>query len=365
MNKKFSFLYSIFLLSIFTAHAQIENVIIITTDGLRWQEVFNGMDTTLANRKRFNEGDSNYLYQNYWAASPQERRKKLMPFLWNYIAEKGSIFGNRIYNNKVDVANSYWFSYPGYSEIFTGYADNAVNSNNHPPNGNINLLEFLNRQSRFKRKTAAFAAWNAFDRILNETRSGFPVINAFDTVSGKITSRQNLINQMLTASYRPWNNEECLDVFTHFAAMEYLKTNKPKVLFIGYGETDEWAHGGKYRSYLDAARQVDAWIGEIWNYVQSDLQYKNKTALFITTDHGRGGGAAKEEWQSHGNNIAGASEIWFAVISPNLKPFGEATTAQQFYAEQFAQTIASLLGVKFTANHPVGEKIILPKIIPR
>jgi hypothetical protein len=48
---------------------------------------------------------------------------------------------------------------------------------------------------------------------------------------------------------------ECLDVFTHCAAIEELNKNKPRVLYIAYGETDEWAHSGKYRSYLDAAHQ--------------------------------------------------------------------------------------------------------------
>lgn len=64
--------------------------------------------------------------------------------------------------------------------------------------------------------------------------------------------------------------------------------NKPRVLYIAYGETDEWAHAGQYRFYLDAAKQVDAWIKKIWEFVQTDPQYKNKTALLITVDHGRG-----------------------------------------------------------------------------
>ena len=65
---------------------------------------------------------------------------------------------------------------------------------------------------------------------------------------------------MMQDSYRPFGNAECLDVFTHYAALEYLKTKKPKVLYISYGETDEWAHHGYYRSYLDAAHLVDKWI---------------------------------------------------------------------------------------------------------
>lgn len=351
--------FSLVLLS-FEGFAQIDNIIIVTTDGLRWQEVFDGVDPALAENRQFNEGDSSYIYKKYWATDGVERRKKLMPFLWTYIADKGSIYGNRKFGNKVDVANPYWFSFPGYSEIFTGYADTLVNSNSHPPNANINVLEFLNRQSRFKGKVAAFGAWNAFDRILNEGRSGIPVINAFDTVPGRLTPRQEIINQMLLASYRPWGDAECLDVFTHFAAMEYLKTQKPKVLFIGYGETDEWAHSGKYRSYLDAANQVDQWIEEIWNYVQSTPQYRNKTALFIATDHGRGD-IVKDEWKHHSNNIAGSSEIWFAVIGPGIKSIGEVKTPGQYYANQFAQTIASLLGVQFKAPQPIGEKISLRK----
>ena len=41
------------------AHAQqAQNIIIVTTDGFRWQDLFKGMDDTIAQQKRFNEGDS-------------------------------------------------------------------------------------------------------------------------------------------------------------------------------------------------------------------------------------------------------------------------------------------------------------------
>jgi bisphosphoglycerate-independent phosphoglycerate mutase (AlkP superfamily) len=161
---------------------------------------------------------------------------------------------------------------------------------------------------------------------------------------------------MLRDSYKPWHEDECLDVFTHYAAMAHLKAKKPKVLYIAYGETDEWAHAGQYRSYLDAAHQVDAWLQQLWNYVQSDPQYKNKTALFITTDHGRGD-AVKAEWTSHGNSIKDASEIWFAVMAPGLPAKSEVKAAQQLYQQQFAQTIAKLLGYTYTAQHPVAGAV--------
>ncbi len=339
------------------AQNKTENIIIITTDGLRWQDVFKGMDSAIANNKKFNQGDSDYIYKTYWSDNESERRKKLMPFLWSTIESKGQIYGNRVLGNKVDNANPYWFSYPGYSEIMTGYADTAINSNSYPPNPNVTVLEFFNTQPKLKGKVAAFGAWNAFDRILNEQRSGVPVISAFDTVGGKSpTDKEKLINAMLKDSHKPWLEDECLDVFTHYAAIEWLETRKPKVLYIAYGETDEWAHAGMHRSYLDAARQVDTWIKQLWDFVQSDPQYRNKTSLFITVDHGRGDGK-KEEWTSHGSSIQDSHEIWFAVLGPDTKATGEVKDNTQLYQKQFAQTMAKILGYIFKADHPIAEEV--------
>lgn len=336
-----------------------ENIIIITTDGFRWQEVFGGMDSAIANNNKFNQYDSAGIFKKYWSGNAETRRRKLLPFLWSTVQANGQVYGNRNFDNKVSNANPYWFSYPGYSEIFTGYPDTAVNSNSYPPNPHTTLLEFLNNQPKYQGKVAAFGAWDAFDRILNEGRSKIPVYSAFDKLGGvNPSANEKLITALSHDSYKPFGEEECLDVFTHYAAMNYLQTKKPKVLYISYGETDEWAHSGRYKDYLNAANQVDKWIQDIWNYVQSDPFYKNKTALFITVDHGRGD-AVKEEWRDHGSDIKDAYQIWFAAIGPGIKPKGEVKAAQQFYQKQFAQTMASLLGLKFAAEHPIGEKIEL------
>ncbi len=349
----------IFCILVISANAQTatRNVIIITTDGVRWQEVFKGMDSALANDNRFNQGDSTYIYNKYWAPTEKERREKLMPFLWSTIADKGQIYGNRELGNKMDNANPFYFSFPGYSELMTGFVDTSINSNGHPPNANENILAFINKHAAFKGKVAAFAAWYAFDRILNEKASKIPVVNAFDPCGGASpTAREKQINAMLRDSYRPWLDDECLDVFTHYESLEWLKTRKPRVLYIAYGETDEWAHSGKYRSYLDATLQVDKWLREIWTFIQNDPQYRNRTTLLITTDHGRGD-AIKEQWTSHGKDIAGAGEIWMAVMGPDSPASGEMKEKTQIYLEQCAQTIAGFLNMTFKTHHPVATQI--------
>ena len=71
---------------------------------------------------------------------------------------------------------------------------------------------------------AAFGAWEAFPFILNEQRSKVPVVAAFEPTGGaKPTANEQLINRMLAQSFRPWGEHECLDVFTHRAAMEHLR----------------------------------------------------------------------------------------------------------------------------------------------
>jgi hypothetical protein len=339
------------------AQSRIKNVFVVVTDGFRWQEMFNGANRELAGNKKFNQVDSNTILKKYWDSNNEVARAKLLPFIWGTIAKKGQIYGNRTAGNLMNTANPYWFSYPGYNEILTGYPDVAVNSNEYKANSNTTVLEYLNKQPGYAGKVAAYASWVAFNRIFNKERAGFPVVAAFQKTGGASpTEKEKLINAMLANSYRPFDDDECLDVFTHYAAMEYIKQHKPRVMFIGYGETDEWAHSGKYYSYLNAANQVDKWLSELWNYIQSDPQYKDQTALIITTDHGRGVGA---EWTDHGEKVGGASQIWCAIMGPGIAAKGAVKQPMQTYQKQIAQTVASLLGTTFKADHPIAEKLDL------
>src|SRR5258706_8810230 len=87
------------------AQPKVENIIIVTTDGFRWQEVFGGMDSAIANNSTFNQRDSAGIYKDYWSPDTAERRKKLLPFLWNTMVPGGQIYGNRKYDCKVDNSN--------------------------------------------------------------------------------------------------------------------------------------------------------------------------------------------------------------------------------------------------------------------
>src|ERR1700744_4149068 len=106
--------------------APAKNLVIFLMDGYRWRELFQGADSSILFDNRYNHTDSVWTVTKYWDKSPEERRRKLMPFVWETIVRKGELLGNRNAGNLVNVENKYWFSYPGRSESFTGYYDSAV-----------------------------------------------------------------------------------------------------------------------------------------------------------------------------------------------------------------------------------------------
>jgi hypothetical protein len=340
-----------------------ENIFIITLDGLRWQELYTGADSALVANKTYVR-DPLGLKKLFWAETPEERRKTLMPFFWTTIAEKGQLFGNRRYGNKVNCSNKMWFSYPGYNEILTGFADDdRIKSNNKIDNPNVTVLEFLNGLEGFKGRVAAFGSWDVFPFIINENRSGIPVNAGFDLASGKdLSSKEVFLNELQQQIPSPWDAVR-LDAFTHHYCKEYLQKNSPRVVFISYGETDDFAHDGKYDAYLKSAHQTDAFIKDLWNWVQSHSDYRDKTTFLITTDHGRGT-QPLDTWKSHGSDISGAGEIWFAAMGPGIAPKGEIKVPAQYYQNQLAKTATSILGVDYRNKQPVGEKVPLTKPTP-
>lgn len=336
----------------FSQTLKTQNVIIVTLDGMRWQEIFGGIDSALMNNAKYSQ-DTAALKNKFWSDNAEERRKKFLPFFWSTIAQQGQLYGNRNKNNFVNITNPYQFSYPGYNEIFTGYPDTAVNSNDKVYNKNINVLEFINKQKNFQGKVAAFTTWDVFPYILNAKRSGIYVNADVDTL--KFNSPQfNLINDIQFLTTRPIGVRP--DVLTYIAGREYLKEFHPRVLYIAFDETDDFAHEGLYDQYLGAAHAEDAMIADLWNTLQSMPQYKNKTTLIVTCDHGRGD-KIKDQWRDHGQKVEDSNQIWIAVLGPDTKALGEIKTNGQLYQRQIATTIAKLLGFNFKPGHPVMQPI--------
>src|SRR6202790_1945329 len=151
-----------------------QNVVLIVSDGLRWQEIFTGADPTLLNDK---EGGSwlaePELRKRYWREDVDARRALLFPFLWGTVAKQGQIYGNQLKGSVARVTNGKAFSYPAYKEMTTGVPNNAIDSNEFGPNPNATVFEWLNKLDEFRGKVAVYGTWDAYQRIFNKSRSGF------------------------------------------------------------------------------------------------------------------------------------------------------------------------------------------------
>ena len=359
MNKLAAFTF--FALLVFQGCAQkpqTENVFLITLDGLRWQELFGGADSTLIGDEEYVKNPDD-LKSRFWSDNAEERRMKLMPFFWSVIAKEGQLYGNRWKASKVNTTNQMWFSYPGYNEILSGFADDSrIDSNDKIPNPNETILEYINKKPAFQGKVAAFGSWDVFPYIINEERSGVPVNAGFEkSADGPLTDREVFLNVLQDEIPSPWGGVR-LDAFTHHFAMEYVKKHQPRLLYIAYGETDDFAHDGEYDHYLKSAHRTDQFIKAFWEYIQTNDMYKGKTTMIITTDHGRGT-EPKETWKSHGTEFKNADQIWIAALGPDTKAFGE-NIKGQFYQNQIAATVAKALGFEYP--QPKAGKCILQMI---
>ena len=153
-----------------------QNVVLVTLDGLRWQEVFGGAQEKLLDDRAGGVRDLPGLRQRYWRDTPEARREALLPFFWTVVAKKGQVFGDPSRNAPARLTNGLKFSYPGYSEMLCGFADPRIDSNNKVPNPNVTVLEWLNGRPGLGGKVAAFGTWDVLYSIVNAERSRVPVL---------------------------------------------------------------------------------------------------------------------------------------------------------------------------------------------
>ena len=332
-----------------TAAVQARNVIVVTLDGMRWQEFFGGAERALFG-KDADKADPPTAVKRFWRDTPEARRAALMPFMWEVVARTGQVFGDPSKNSLCHVTNGLWFSYPGYAEMLSGLADPRVDSNNKVNNPNVTVLEWLSGRAGFKARVASFGAWDVLPSILAVERSKLPVGDGYPPVPNAKTDRERAINDMAGDLPPIWEGAP-LDAPIMHAAIECLRTRKPRVLYVLLGETDEWAHEPRYDLYLDAAWRSDRFIRRLWEMVQSMPDYTGRTALVIAVDHGRG--ATARDWTDHGRKVPAAERTWIAVMGPDTPPLGlrenvTVTTAQ------VAATIAALVGEDYRRAVPAA-----------
>ena len=297
-----------------------QNVLLVIVDGVRWQEVFTGVDPTLLTDAGGSWTAGDELKRKYWNDDPGIRRRLLFPFLWDTVATQGQLFGNQQAGSVGHITNPMPSPTRATTRSRPGWPihESIPMSTDQPEPHGIRVAQY---QTGVRRQGRDFRHLGSVHRHLkrqaqrHSIRAGGSPIDASDK-----SPQGELLNELYRTTTR-FDGSDPFDSFLHVVVREHLRTHKPRVMFVGYGDTDTWQHMGRYDNFLETAHSFDGYIAEVWRQIQSSADYKDRTTLIISTDHGRGSGPV--EWKDHGTGQKGSENIWIAVIGPDTAPLGE------------------------------------------
>ncbi len=329
-------------------------VVVLTIDGVRWQEIFQGSDRSLGR----NLGPEFASWQSPAA---------LTPYLHQLAVGRGMLFGA---DTAPMVASSpSTVSLPGYSEIFSGRSPSCAN-NDCPATTEMTLLDEWTQRDPSAQLTI-LSSWSRIGRAAAKDLSRMTV-SAGQTV--KVHAERFCVEPGLCLQYHasthvsawPGDDDYRPDRATSALAIEYLHVHQPEFLFVGLGDTDEHAHHGDYRGYLQALHAADATVGAISQWLLKKEQQGHRTLLVCTTDHGRShgfnhhGGApeAARVWAlfagsvvaARGQSVANTTRL--ADIAPTVRTFIDLQRDTQSAAGQ--SLFAKLSGGEYPTNESVA-----------
>ncbi len=293
------------------------NVILVTFDGVRWQEFFNGTDSRLTKKKEI-----------------------LFKTLWSKYANEGLILGDKNKGSVLKTGNPVNISLPEYQALMSGLVTEC-SGNNCGRITEETLMEQIQRDLTLGYfDIATIASWE-------------PIKNSVATMEGKFlinTGKNPLIDPQFQAEHDPINQQQKADSplwfsarkdkYTFMHAKTYIKNHKPRFFYLSFDDSDEWGHLAQYGRYCETLKVYDQWIDELITFVKAIPDYGSNTTFIFTTDHGRGDGIL---WTSHGPMIKGSENIWAFIYGPNTPKLGSIVNQTPYNHLNFFETIESFI----------------------
>ncbi|MBL8955555.1 MAG: alkaline phosphatase family protein [Myxococcaceae bacterium] len=278
-----------FLIAAVLLSAAPQNVVLVTWDGVRWQDVF------------------------------RRGPEAALPRFWARHAAHATVFGDPASSVRFEVANVQLVSLPGYQELMTGSPVDC------PGNG----------CGRVKRETIidALDAHGLGDRCA-VLGSWWQIADAASMYERTFVDAGRKPGEPAA----PWGAAR-RDRETWAKAMSALQ-GQPRFLWVALNDSDEWAHLGRRDELESTLRQYDIWLDELLETLRAMPGYGENTTVIVSTDHGRGDGAA---WVDHGRESPEARRIFAFAIGPGT---GEKLEIDETFTHRDVRpTIEALLGL--------------------
>jgi hypothetical protein len=303
-------------------------VVLVVIDGVRWQEVFGGVDADLARRH---------------GMQPARAGEPAMPNLETLVREDGAALGAPGHGAPVSATGPALLSLPGYLELFTGQASGSCTRNSCPSVSRTTITDQLAQlPDGGPENVAVIASWEGIARAASTHPSDI-VLSAGRT-SGTNLDRLRydpIASELLDAGRSdgpgPGHGDFRRDRATAAIALRYLKTQSPRFLFVGLGEPDEYAHANSYRGYLQSLAFADQVVAEIATEVRLANARGRRSTLWVTTDHGR-----SRDFVGHGPPESG--RVWLFAAGFGIQARGLVHAPEPRHLADITATLRWLTG---------------------
>ena len=298
-------------------------VVVVAIDGVRWQDVFCGPEATRA-------PELGHFAAEEWTPHLSQLRNS------------GAVYGAPGAGS-FKASGPNFVSLPGYMEILSGSSRVPCTENDCPRMERRTLLdEFTTADANDISKAAVFSSWErvAAGAALSP-RSGVISTGRFDGRQLQVLDQWPETRRWQKVGHSEVGGEDEFryDQVTGNLALAYLKNAAPDFLFLALGETDEAAHRGDYRGYLEALRCSDKIVGSFRDQLSVLERQGRETLIFVTTDHGRA-----QHFTDHGREFPESADSFLLVGGSLVKNRGQLIQKNAFLAD-IAPTIRDVSGL--------------------
>lgn len=318
-------------------------VVIIVLDGARWQEIFEGADASIGAPRGF---DTSKLVGG----------AKLMPSLHALIA-RGVAIGAPGHGEPIRASGPSYISLPGYMEIFSGASTRCPN-NSCARTRDKTIVDEIRETAHTAEEVAVVSSWPTIEqaaasepqKIVMSAGSHHSYNSAalrFDYASSQLFwTGEEVVAWPGEGDYRP-------DALTSQIALKYLAKRKPRFLFIGLGDMDEYAHKNDYRDYISSLQFADKMIGDVVKVLDAMGERGKRTTIVVTADHGRA-----EDFRTHGAGSPESARVWLVAAGGDVPARGLVDAAKEHHLADIAPTLRTLVGLPPRGGRGAGEPIV-------
>ena len=316
-------------------------MILVVLDGVRWQEMFGGVDPVLAATHR---------------AGPVVDARTLLPSLYAALDSRGAAIGAPG-RGLIAASGPNFVSLPGYTEIF-GADRRAMPGQRVRRSERADDCRRRSRSPPSDSDVAVIASWAPIGRAATRSPSRIVLSAGRQDVAGSRVLRDDpstreVLEEGAGADPRPGHDAFRPDRYTAELALRYLAARRPAFLFVGLGEPDEYAHQDDYRGYLASLRAADDFFGRLFAELDGMGERGRRSLVLVTADHGRA-----RDYRDHGAGLPESARVWLMALGGPVRARGFVQGPFGRRLADVAPTIRQVVGLPFDDAPGAGTPLI-------